>query len=78
MEDYKQRLVEEYQYVMNKAVRLGNIIAKASKGTLDFELSCPLELLQRQLGFMHGYIGTLEERAEIEGVTLSFDMKAGE
>lgn len=78
MEDYKKRMADEYQELGTRMVKLQNMLIKNSKGELGFELSCPVELLERQLKIMREYMKVLEERAGIEGVELYLDFKEGE
>jgi len=78
MEDYKKRTADEYQELGTRMVKLQNMLIKNSKGELDFELTCPVDLLERQLKVMREYMEILEERASIEGIVLSLDFKEGE
>ena len=67
---YKDRMKAEYKELKGKYERLHRIIIKAKAKTLDFELSCPVELLEDQAAAMGKYLYILEVRAEIEGVDL--------
>lgn len=78
MEDYKKRTADEYQELGTRMVKLQNMLIKNSNGELDFELTCPVDLLERQLKVMREYMEILEERASIEGIVLSLDFKEGE
>lgn len=69
-EDYKERFKAEYWQTKIRYERLHNICVKAQAGTLDFELTCPLQLLDHQCSCMGGYLRDLEVRAEIEGISL--------
>lgn len=71
MPDYKDRMKAEYKELKSKYERLHRIIIKAKAKTLDFELSCPVELLEDQAAAMGKYLYILEVRAEIEGVELN-------
>lgn len=71
MPDYKDRMKAEYKELKGKYERLHRIIIKAKAKTLDFELSCPVELLEDQAAAMGKYLYILEVRAEIEGVELN-------
>ena len=75
MEDYKKRMVEEYQELATRMIKLQNMLIKNSNGELGFKLTCPPELLERQLNVMREYMRILETRAVIEDVTLSFDLE---
>ena len=70
MEDYKQRIVNEYNELEERTVKLGFMLARESRGGLDFELSCPVNLLKAQYNAMNSYLNILKVRAEIEGIEL--------
>ena len=70
MEDYKQRIVNEYNELQERTVKLGFMLVRESRGGLDFELSCPVNLLKAQYNAMNSYLNILEVRAEIEGIEL--------
>ena len=70
MEAYKERMVAEYRELQDRINKLGAIIIKAQNDDLDFELNCPLQLLQCQYDVMWAYKSVLVMRAEIEGVDL--------
>lgn len=72
MEDYKERMQEEYEQLGNRMLKLDNMLIKHDKGELGFELKCPVELLRHQLDVMRDYFKILETRAQIEGIDLSF------
>lgn len=78
MEGYKKRMLYEYQQLVNRKIKLGNIIALAKSGDLGFELNCPIELLEKQLDIMQEYMKVLEERGQYEDIDLSFDMREAE
>lgn len=78
MEDYKKRVADEYRELGIRMIKLQNMLIKNSKGELGFELTCPIDLLERQLEVMREYMKILEERAGIEGIVLSLDFKEGE
>lgn len=46
------------------------MLVKHEAGTLDFEPTCPIELLEHQANVMGEYLHILEVRAEIENVKL--------
>lgn len=75
MEGYKKRMLYEYQQLVNRMIKLQNILTKSKNGELEFELVCPIELLEKQLSVMREYAEILEKRAEIENVELSFHME---
>ena len=69
--DYKERFRAEFFQLYIRMEKLGVVLKKSSKGTLDFVLSCPVELLERQYKAMLQLVLVMEERAEIENVDLS-------
>ena len=71
MEEYKERFIKEYKELKERYEKLHNIIVKAEANTLDFELSCPLDLLKEQANYMGNYLHILEIRAEIEKVDIN-------
>lgn len=70
MEAYKERMVEEYRQTKDRYDKLHKMLVKYDAGTLDFTLTCPVELLREQAYHMGNYLNVLEIRAEIEGVAL--------
>ena len=73
MKGYKKRMVSEYLELKERYDKLDAITVKHEAGTLDFELTCPYELLLRQKRLMGEYLRVLKIRAEIEGI----DLKCG-
>lgn len=67
-DDYKKRLFGEYLELKERYNKLDNMIVKYEAGVLEFELTCPISLLQRQRNFMWGYLKVLKDRIDIEGV----------
>lgn len=70
MDAYKQRMVNEYKELKERTNRLGIMLDKWLMNDLDFEPSCPFELLDSQFHVMKLYLNILKQRAEIEGVSL--------
>lgn len=70
MEDYKQRMIEEYQQTRERFRRLHKLIVKFDAGTLDFTPTCGIGLLRDQEDCMRDYLRILEIRAEMEKVDL--------
>ena len=70
MEDYKLRMVKEYKELKDKYDKLNAMLVKYDAGKLDFELSCPIDLLRKQASVMGEYLYILETRAVIEDVDL--------
>lgn len=71
MEAYKQRMVNKYNELKERTEKLGSMLLKYSKGDLEFEPTCPIELLQDQYIIMGDYLHVLEKRAVFEGVPLN-------
>lgn len=70
MEAYKKRMVKEYWELHERAEKLGNMLEKWGNGELDFEPTCPYDLLIAQLCAMNIYLLILKKRAEIENIDL--------
>lgn len=68
MKDYQERMKIEYDELKDRYIKLNQIIIKAEKGELDFELSCPLILLKQQRNVMKRYLDILEKRSFYEGI----------
>jgi len=68
--DYKDRFKAEYYQTKIRYEKLHSMTIKYEAGTLDFEPTCSLELLNEQKRCMGGYLHALEVRAQIEGVKL--------
>ena len=71
MNDYKQRMIEEYKQLAERFIKLGRMIEKHNSGTLDFKPTCPMELLEDQYCAMRLYLNILVQRATIEGIDLN-------
>ena len=69
-DDYAERFRAEYEQLEIRRGRLNRMLAKWAAGTLDFEPSCPHELLNEQSRAMMEYSRILEARADIEGIGL--------
>lgn len=68
--DYKERFKAEYHQTRIRYEKLHKLVIKAEAGTLNFKLSCDIELLKKQKMHMGNYLFCLEVRAEIEGIEL--------
>lgn len=68
--DYKERFKAEYCQAKIRHDKLRNMLVKNEAGTLGFEPSCPITVLDDQLYYMNEYLKRLEIRAEIEGIEL--------
>jgi phage protein len=79
MNDYKQRMIEEYKQLAERFIKLGRLIEKHNSGTLDFKPACPMELLEDQYCAMRLYLNTLVQRATIEGINFNdIEIEAGD
>lgn len=68
--DYKQRFKAEYFQLEYRCEKLAGMIEKYKAGTLGFEPTCPVEVLEKQLEHMRGYLYILEERSFMEEINL--------
>lgn len=68
--DYKERMRVEYQELTDRADKLRDMLQRYADGTLDFEPTCPITLLSRQLDVMDEYALILRRRAGIERISL--------
>lgn len=66
MEDYKERFEKEYHELEERIGKLEDLIVKAYMGEVDFELNCPVGLLELQLEQMKNYFNILSIRRSIE------------
>lgn len=69
-DNYKDRFKAEYYQTKIRYDKLHKMLVKYEARTLDFELSCPPEILEDQEYYMKDYLKTLEIRAEIEKIEL--------
>lgn len=69
--DWKERFIQEYNFVKEKYERLHAMLNKYEAGTLEFIPNCSLELLKRQQKAMGEYLNVLEIRAEIENIAIT-------
>lgn len=70
-EDYKERFKAEYVQLKIRYDKLHKMLIKRAAKTLDFEPTCPVNILTEQKNYMANYLRVLEIRAEIEGIDLS-------
>lgn len=68
--DYGERMRVEYRELTARAGRLRDMLQRYADGTLDFETTCPITLLSRQLKVMDEYALILRRRANIEHISL--------
>lgn len=69
-EDYKERFKAEYYQTKIRYDKLHKMLIKAEAGTLEFEPTSSLLILNNQAHYMGNYLKTLEVRAEMEGIEL--------
>lgn len=67
MNDYKERLKEEYAQLEERVAKLNSFIIKYNMGELDVELDCPLWVLELQLNAMNTYLTVLKKRIGLGG-----------
>lgn len=68
--DYRDRFKAEYYQLYIRAAKLSALLEKHRNGELNFQLSCPYDLLAVQLVYMQNYLDLLKSRAQIEGINL--------
>lgn len=68
--DYKARFVGEYVELKIRYNKLHKMLIKYEAGTLGFEPTCDISILEDQAYYMGNYLKQLEIRAEIEKITL--------
>ena len=66
--DYKERFKAEYYQLKIRYEKLTAMLANWDH--LNFTPSCPKDLLEQQADIMYNYMKLLENRAQIENVTL--------
>ena len=69
-ENYKCRFIAEFYQLKIRYDKLSELIAKYYEGTLDFELTCPIELLEDQCKVMNNYLHILMIRAQKDDIEL--------
>ena len=69
-EDYKERFKAEYLQTKIRYDKLHTMIVKYEAGVLNFQPTCPIELLKNQAKYMGMYLYQLEIRAQLEGIEL--------
>lgn len=71
MEDYKIRLVNEYKQLKERTDKLCYMLDRWLMNDLDFVPSCSFHLLETQYHIMKAYLNILEQRAEIDNITIN-------
>lgn len=69
-EDFKERFKAEYQQLKIRSQKLRSMLNSMTDETIKFEPKCDYDLLHEQLVYMQSYLGVLERRATIEGISL--------
>lgn len=69
-DDYKERFVAEVQQNRIRREKLCNLLSREAEGKLDFELSCPVRILEEQADLMGKLDLIYMERAACEGIKL--------
>jgi hypothetical protein len=68
--NYKERFIAEYQQLKIRIKSLEKMLEDWSKGKLEFQPTCPKDLLKEQLWSMREYRKCLRKRALIENINL--------
>lgn len=71
--DYKERFKAEVIQLDIRIGKLANMLSSWAAGELNFQPTCPYDLLEAQLNSMKVYRHLLAERAKLEGIE-SFDI----
>lgn len=71
-EDYKERFKAEYFQLAVRVDGLKNMLNKWDKRELNFTPNCPRNVYVDQLKCMEIYMNTLEDRARLEHIDLSY------
>ena len=71
MEPWKERFLTEYKELKTRFLKLREMLVRYETGTLDFEPTCPINLLKEQAEVMYKYMYSLEIRAMIEKIDLT-------
>lgn len=69
--NYKDRFIAEYLQLCIRKEKLYNTISKYYDVELEFELDCPIKMLEEQYDLMYKHAEKLEERAKIENIDLT-------
>lgn len=74
-DDYRNRFIAEFKQLEIRYEKLMAMIDKWDKGELSFTPTCPRSLYDCQIKAMEGYLDTLYDRAQIEGIYLERTVK---
>lgn len=69
LQPYQQRFVDEANELAGRIAKLETMLGKYRTDSLDFTPTCSYELLNAQYSAMLNYLGILQRRAHIEGLT---------
>lgn len=69
--DYKERFKAEYWQVIIRICKLKQLLQDNEDGNLNFEPTCPINLLEEQLRYMICYMWKLKDRAKLEKIELN-------
>lgn len=68
--DYKDRFRAEYYQLVTRLRKLVETITMYETGELDFEPTCPIDVLRDQVASMRNYQAVLQHRAMLENISL--------
>lgn len=69
-DNYKERFLAEFMQLKIRYNNLRKMLIKHEAGTLNFEPTCDISILDDQLYHMEGYLRVMEVRAEVEKIKL--------
>lgn len=69
MDNYKERLVEEYVSLLDRYIALHSFLVDYEAGKVNVQIK-DIDLLYEQRDAMDAYLSVIEARAEAEDVTL--------
>lgn len=69
-DNYTDRFKAEYYQLVIRYFKLKAMLVNLKEGTLDFEPTCPEDVLKKQLDIMQDYMNVLCERSKIENISL--------
>lgn len=68
--DYRERMAAEWGQCKIRLEKLKKLLEDEKRGTLGFELTCPVTLLREQALVMQEYVDILDKRAALEGIRM--------
>ena len=74
MDEWKVRMISEYNELKERLSRLHAFIAKYEAGTLDDTVRTSIDILRKQESIMKEYLNILKTRGDTEGI----DLETGE